>query len=233
MAGLPLATIRGDGDTWIMSIPRTLDLDLPTSDLARAIAAAVVGTEHAALANHSYRTFIFARLLAANVDAVAGQDYDEELLFAACMLHDIGLTPAADGNQRFEVDGADHAAAFLQQHGLGSDAAQGVWDAIALHTSGGIAERRSLLCKLTRGGVGIDLGPGVGYISSAQASAITDAYPRLEVASVLTDAIVHQIERTPAKGPRYSIGDVLRHERMAPPHVSRMEQRPGTAKWGA
>ncbi len=89
-----------------------------------------------AIANHSIRTFFFARLLGEHLDATPGRDYDQQLLFAACLLHDIGLTSAADGAQRFEIDGADHAARILGGHGISRSDIDAVWDAIALHTSG-------------------------------------------------------------------------------------------------
>jgi hypothetical protein len=45
-------------------------------------------------------------------------DYDDELVFLSCMLHDLGVTEHANGDQRFEVDGADAAAQFLRDHGM-------------------------------------------------------------------------------------------------------------------
>src|SRR5712691_5790139 len=38
-------------------------------------------------------------------------DYDEDLLFAATVMHDLGLGERATGEARFEVEGADLAAA--------------------------------------------------------------------------------------------------------------------------
>jgi HD superfamily phosphodiesterase len=40
------------------------------------------------------------------------------LLFFSCILHDIGLSKEGNGDQRFEVDGADTAATFLREHGV-------------------------------------------------------------------------------------------------------------------
>jgi hypothetical protein len=51
-----------------------------------------------------------------------------------------------------------------------------VWEAIALHTSPGIAERGAL-AYLTRRGVGIDFGPGSEFIADAQAQAVHTRYP--------------------------------------------------------
>src|SRR5881396_2298620 len=43
---------------------------------------------------------------------------DEDLLFAATVMHDLGLGEHASGEARFEVEGADLAAAVLRQHGV-------------------------------------------------------------------------------------------------------------------
>lgn len=43
-------------------------------------------------------------------------DHDDELLFLACIPHGLGATDHANTDQRFEVDGADAAARFLEAH---------------------------------------------------------------------------------------------------------------------
>ncbi|MFC9225116.1 hypothetical protein ACFT8W_31075 [Streptomyces hygroscopicus] len=91
-----------------------------------------------------------------------------------------------------------------------------VWQAIALHTSPGIAERRGTLCVLVREGVGLDFGGPLGAhhieaVTDEQADALHHAYPRLEMARSLTDAIVAQAAKDPRNAPRYSIpGEFLR-----------------------
>jgi hypothetical protein len=40
--------------------------------------------------------------------------YDEDLLFAATLMHDLGLGEHAQGQARFEVEGADLAAEVLR-----------------------------------------------------------------------------------------------------------------------
>jgi hypothetical protein len=54
----------------------------------------------------------------------------------------LGLTePYRSSDERFEVDGANAARRFLQQHGVPEAAIDIVWDAIALHTTPGITAR--------------------------------------------------------------------------------------------
>ncbi|GLV75884.1 metal-dependent phosphohydrolase [Streptomyces hygroscopicus] len=147
---------------------------------------------------------------------VVGRDYHDDLLFAACAMHDLGVASDGPHNQRFEVEGADRAAALLLERGVPAADADEVWQAIALHTSPGIAERRGTLCVLVREGVGLDFGGPLGAhhidaVTDEQADAIHHAYPRLEMARSLTDAIVAQAAKDPRNAPRYSIpGEFLR-----------------------
>ncbi|MEO7736037.1 MAG: HD domain-containing protein, partial [Kofleriaceae bacterium] len=126
---------------------------LPDSPAALAALDKVLRLESPAIANHSVRSYLFGMLIAEHRRVT---DFDPLLLFFACVLHDIGLTELGNRTQRFEVDGADVAAELLAEQGF-SVADRGiVWEAIALHTSPGIAERRGPVTELTRRGVGLD-----------------------------------------------------------------------------
>src|SRR5207247_2281155 len=134
-------------------------LVLPTGSLVDASLALVRSTETRPIVDHSIRTFLFARLLAGHEGCLDDAAYDEELLFAATVMHDLGLGEHARGHARFEVEGADLAAAVLRAHGIGEADVDRVWEAIALHSCIGIAERRGLLTYLTYKGVFVDVGP--------------------------------------------------------------------------
>jgi hypothetical protein len=121
--------------------------------------------------------------------------YDRDLLFAATVLHDLGTGALAKGEARFEVEGADLAADVLRGHGVAEPDIDRVWEAIALHTSPGIAKRRGLLAYLTREGVGIDFGRHPEIVS-AWAPRIHAAYPRLAMVRSLVDAIVERAALT-------------------------------------
>ncbi|MEV5097680.1 HD domain-containing protein [Streptomyces rochei] len=205
---------------------------LPDTALARRALALVRETESIAAANHSVRSALFARLRADHHGAEPGRDYDPELLFLACVLHDIGLTRAGDRHQRFEVDGADTAAEFLTAQGLPTAAVDAVWEAVALHTTPGIAERRGTLCALVHQGTGMDLGWDTDCVDDATAAAIHAAYPRLSMATTLTDEIVAQAQRRPEKAPPFSVASELLRERSTPPHRTRVETMADAARWG-
>ncbi|MFE0020891.1 HD domain-containing protein [Amycolatopsis sp. NPDC059021] len=211
-------------------------LTLPGTPLAEAVVELIRPVETPPVFNHSIRSYLFARLLAGHLGLTAGSDYNDDLLFSACAMHDLGT--AADGprRQRFEVEGADRAAGFLVERGVpGSDADQ-VWQAIALHTSPGIAERRGTLCRLVREGVALDFGGPMGNnhgeaVTDEQADAVHAVYPRLNMIRSLVDAIVAQAAENPDNAPRYSIpGELLREREEF--GRTRMEHSFRSSRWG-
>ena len=208
----------------------TFSLDLPAGPVAEAALAVVRTSESPAIANHSVRSFLFAQLLAAHEGCVDDAAYDRELLFAATVMHDLGVGSLAPGTARFEVEGADLAAAVLREHGLPDRDVDRVWEAIALHTSAGIAERRGLLVYLTRRGVGIDFGQDTEIVSEWEKD-IHAAYPRLAMARSLADEIVRRATGSPAAAPPYSLGAGLLRERQS--HgITSIERAAAASLWG-
>ena len=207
----------------------TFSLDVPAGPLAEAALSVARSSESASVANHSLRSYYFGELLAAHEGCLDDAAYDRDLLFAATVMHDLGAGRLAKGEARFEVEGADLAAAVLREHGVAEPDADRVWEAIALHTSPGIAERRGLLAYLTREGIGIDFGRR-WEIVSAWAPQIHAACPRLRMVPSLVEAIVAQAARSPAAAPRYSIGGELLRERQAN-GITTMEIAAASSAW--
>ncbi|WP_275562416.1 HD domain-containing protein [Streptomyces sp. 5-6(2022)] len=215
----------------------TADLiTLPGTPLADAVVDLIRPVGTPSVFNHSIRSYLFARLLAGHLGLSAGSDYNDDLLFTACAMHDLGV--AADGphRQRFEVEGADRAAEFLVGRGVSTSDADQVWQAIALHTSTGIANRRGTLCMIVREGVALDFGGPMGNeyveaLSDEQADAVHAVYPRLNMVGSLVDAIVAQAAKDPKNAPRYSIPGELLPEREEFGRT-RMEQSFRSSRWG-
>ncbi|UNI17842.1 hypothetical protein JDV02_004157 [Purpureocillium takamizusanense] len=170
------------------------------------------------LVNHSLRVFLLARWLAETDGACVAyrQGRGLELLFVACVCHDLGAGERFNGPQRFEVEGADAAKALLllkkgsvsSAHEASSatddddknDAAaeadaHRVWTAIAVHTSAGIAERIDPLSRLVRLGVLLDFSRATRDATPGAAAVCAEAealLPRLDVEEVLANAVVGQ-----------------------------------------
>ena len=186
--------------TTIMETQAKIDgISIPDSKLARAITELVRDTETDLLFNHSSRVYFFG--------AIAGKRrdlrYDPELLYAATMFHDMGLTHAhSSPDLRFEVDGANAARDFLRQNGISAADIDAVWMAIALHTTPGIPEHMHPVVALTTAGVEMDV-LGLGYPSYRDSvrDAVVAAFPRTphfkeDIIQAFYDGIRHKPETT-------------------------------------
>jgi HD domain-containing protein len=186
-------------------------LKVPSSPIADAAMSAARDDAHPSLFNHSVRTYWHARSIAEK-EGVLGQ-LSEDLLFAATMLHDMGASARAPGRERFEIEGADIAAGTLLGIGVCETDVEQVWDAIALHTSAGLAERRGVLPRIVRAGVLADFVPAAEESERFQAD-LHAAWPRLNVETVLVDSIIARAQGAAAL-PHYGMAGVIRHERTA------------------
>lgn len=126
--------------------------------------------------HHSRRVFVFGMLHA----RLLGLEPDPELVYLSALFHDVGLlTPFSGAEQRFELDGADHARRFLLEHGFSDGAAEVVWTAIALHTTPGVPARMGPEIAVTTYGVLTDaIGFGLDQLDPADVVAVTAADPR-------------------------------------------------------
>jgi len=191
-------------------------LVLPTGPLADASLAIARSSVSRSILDHSIRSFLFARLLADEEGSLHDADYDEGLLFAATVMHDLGLGERATGQARFEVEGADLAAAVLRKHSVAEADIDRVWEAIALHSSLGIAHRRGLLTSLTHKGVFIDAGRITDGVPDRLRQEVLNAYPRPGGDRSIADAIVAHASRSDAAAPPGSLGfELLRQHREA------------------
>lgn len=197
------------------------DLSLPTTRLARRANALVVETQQPFLRHHSLRSFLFAREAARQQGRRGGEDYDPELVFLICVLHDMGLTDEGNTDQRFEVAGADLAARFLEEHGVTDRRVDTVWEAIALHTSPHLHDspvfqrRRPTEIGIAQTGIGIDVGgpDDPGQLPPGFADRVHARYPRLGGSRALTEAILEQALANPRKAPPTTLPGEILHQR--------------------
>ncbi|MEV7355381.1 HD domain-containing protein [Kitasatospora sp. NPDC091276] len=149
---------------------------IPDSRLAAEATELVRDATTELLYHHSRRVYLFGALQGRR----RGLDFDPELLYLAAMFHDLGLGPEHHASgRRFEVDGAEVAAAFLRGHGVDERRVRLVWEAIALHTTPGIPEFLEPEIALTTAGVELDvLGIGYADLAAADRDAVVAAHPR-------------------------------------------------------
>jgi hypothetical protein len=168
---------------------------IPDSALATAAAEILRADGNDLIWNHSHRVYVWGALLAERV----GKRYDAELSYIAALFHDVGLIHKHNTQtERFEVDGANAARQFLEQHGIDEAAIDTVWDAIALHTTLGITKFKKTEVDLIFNGVGLDvMGDLYETISDATREAVVSAFPRDGFKSKIVPAFLEGFRHKP------------------------------------
>jgi HD superfamily phosphodiesterase len=160
----------------VESIETVAGIRVPDSALAREVTEFIQDVEDDLLFNHSRRVYFFGALQGLR----RGLRPDLELLYAAAMFHDIGLTERyRTSTVRFEVDGANAARDFLAARGFDQDDVSKVWLGIALHTTVGVPEFLAPEVALLQAGVEVDVvGVGREHLTAEALAAVTAAHPR-------------------------------------------------------
>jgi hypothetical protein len=180
-------------------VPQTIaGVTVPDSALAVAATDLVRETTPPLIYHHSRRVFLFGMLQAEQ----AGLAPDPELLYVAALFHDLGLVPShRRDDQRFEIDGADLARAFLAEHGFSAADADLVWTAIALHTTPEVPWRMDAVVAATTAGVETDvLGLRLDLLRDEDRAAVVAEHPRpdfkRQILAAFTDGFRHRPDTT-------------------------------------
>ena len=182
----------------VESIETVAGIRVPDSALAREVTEFIRDVEDDLLFNHSRRVFFFGALQGLR----RRLQPDLELLYAAAMFHDIGLTERyGTSTVRFEVDGANAARDFLAAHGFDEADADTVWLGIALHTTPGVPEFLAPEVALLQAGVEVDVvGVGREHLAPEALAAVTAAHPRPQfkqrILAAFNDGMKHRPQTT-------------------------------------
>jgi len=146
------------------------------------------------LFNHVMRSWLFGILLSEGAELPP----DPELLAVSAVLHDLGLTDRYAAEDRFEVDGANAARAFLKARGISMRQTQVVWDAIALHTTRSIALHKEPEVAMTHSGIAVDvIGVGLDRIPQDKLRAVLAEFPRLAMKNQFQACLCNVVRRKP------------------------------------
>lgn len=169
-------------------------ISAPDSDFTRQASSLVERVHSKALLNHVHRAWWFAEFLGRK----RGLKYDREVVYLASLLHDLGLTDAFAADQRFEVDGADAANVFLTANGYPEQKAELVWDAIALHSSAGIADRKQPEIAMVYMGAHVDVfGLRLDEITPSLVDDVLALYPRAGFKAAFAEALAEVVRKKP------------------------------------
>lgn len=171
------------------------DWQMPDSQLAKRAVEVASGLCPAFMLRHCYRSYCFGALLAAR----NGQPLDRETFFVAALLHDLGLSDRhANDPGSFEWVGARLARDFCLSEGETEARAALVHNAIALHTSAGIADLYEPDIAMLHFGTGLDLfGMRIGEIPPATLEEILSRYPRDNFKAEFSPCLQHQADTKP------------------------------------
>ena len=146
----------------------------PDTALAERVRALLADCDPDVVA-HCERSYQFA----AGFARADRADVDDEVLYLGTVLHDVGLSPAVTGSDRFEVRGANAVRALLLDHGMRPDRAANVWDVIAMHASTPLARHKSAETRYANQGIALDIrAADVGPLAPDFVRAVLDRWPR-------------------------------------------------------
>jgi hypothetical protein len=170
-------------------------IHIPDSALARDVTQFVQDVAPPLLFDHSRRVFLWASLQAEQ----RGLEFDPELLYAGAMFHDVGLVEGhRSAHERFEIDGANAARAFLEARGVPEEEVTVVWDAIALHTTPEIPRYKQSEVWLVTLGVEYDvLGLHFDVVSPERRAEVVAAHPRTGFKAGIVEAFCEGMRDKP------------------------------------
>jgi len=146
------------------------------------------------LLNHAVRSWLFAETIA----RIKGIDYDREIVAIGTLLHDIGLTGSVSGPNRFEVNSAEAARAFVKRAGVSDRRAQLIWDLVALNSTPSLALHKEPEVAVGTMGIGLDYGGfGMELIPASDMTIILNAFPRLHMKDKFTETCCRLVTAKP------------------------------------
>lgn len=173
--------------------------DVAPPDTAAARAALEVATEHLtpALLEHSIRSWYWA-LGFAELDGIG--PVDEELLYVAALLHDVGLSGTFDSHSApFEHAGGAVAAVLAAGAGWDQARRQHLAAAIVAHMSDRPVPLGGVEGELLDVATGLDIsGSRADALPSAYLAAVLARHPRMDLAAEFAALAEDQAHRKPA-----------------------------------
>lgn len=165
----------------------------PDTVLTRAARDRAAELLPAPLLHHSHRAYSFGRALG----ELESLDVDTELLFAAAMLHDIGLVaPPADGD--FTLASARVARDVGEEVGLSTAATDTMLTAITMHYSPGVTTDEGAVAYLLSAGAAVDVvGLRAEQLPAQALDGAVREHPRAGFKKVFTAAFRQEAARVP------------------------------------
>jgi hypothetical protein len=178
-----------------LDLGRLAEVRVPDSAAATEAERLARAGSSAMLYGHALRSYFFAALLAAR----DGMDYDQELLYVGCVLHDIGLTPRfADPIRPFEYISADTCAELVERHDWTLPRRYRLHRAVVLHMAPTLPPAEEAEVLLLEAGVACDVsGARSQEVGARAAHELLARYPRAGFKHEFTQLLRSEAARKP------------------------------------
>ena len=159
----------------VPKLPREIaGLPVPGGDVAAATWRWAHRSLPDYLLTHSVRAYCWGVAIAGH----EGWRFDQQILWTASLMHDLGLTRIPKNTMCFEVEGAELARRFLERRGMAPDAADRAAIAIILHMRPNVTLADGVEAVLLDRATALDVrGEGYGLIDDVR-PAVVAAFPR-------------------------------------------------------
>ena len=170
----------------------------PDSAIATKAADLCASVSGEQLYRHCCRAYLWGRVFA----QASGINFDDELLYAACMLHDLGLTSAYDNCARhgecFTLDSVEGASAWAKDAGWDARRQDALAEAILLHMNVMVGVEQGAEAHLLHAAAGLDcLGLRAWEVKRATRDAVVGRFPRQHFKGELIEIFSAQARRRP------------------------------------
>ena len=145
------------------------------------------------LLTHSVRAYCWGAAIA-DVEVWA---FDRPILWAASLMHDVGLTRLARNTMCFEVEGAEIARRFLEREGMAAEAIDRAAIAIVLHMRPSVTLDDGVESVLLDRATGLDVRGAEYTLVDAVRADVMRAFPRGAFDRHFLAAIGHEASQRP------------------------------------
>jgi hypothetical protein len=194
MTEVKTATAGAPADHESPSTRMIAGVDVADTPLITAVVEYAQRISEPYLFNHAMRSWLFAEA----IGRMKGIGYDREIVAIGTVLHDIGLTAAVSGPNRFEVNGADAVLSFIRGKGVSDRRAQLIWDLVALNSTPSLALHKEPEVAVGTMGIGLDYGGfGIQALAADALERILIAFPRLQMKQRFADTCCRVVLEKP------------------------------------
>ncbi len=186
------------------SVLDATDMKPPDSSTAQAAEALCAGASSAALLNHCVRTWLWARVFG----SLESMKFDAELLYVACLLHDLGLaeqySKSRPGTCCFAVHGSKAARDFVSSQGWEDRRGDKLAEAISLHLNVRVDPRHGHEAHLLNAGAAADItGLRFWELPNDDVRRALELHPRLGLKNEVSRLWKDQATACPASRARF------------------------------